>query len=101
MISPNLVLTVAHNIYNRQTGEIYKDFKFYPQQFGKLEDPYEIEDFFFPWKFCLDPDVSNDYALLKLKKRKQMEKFIPLSGNLAELRNRKKVSIYGYPADRY
>ena len=70
LISPNLVLTVAHNIYNRNTGEIYKDFKFYPQQFGKLDDPYEVEDFFLPGKFCLDPDVSSDYALLKLKKRK-------------------------------
>ena len=36
LISPNLVLTAAHNLYNWKTGEFYFDFKFYPGQCGPL-----------------------------------------------------------------
>ena len=36
LISPDLVLTSAHNLYSWQTGEFYFDFKFYPGQCGPL-----------------------------------------------------------------
>ena len=69
LISSNIVLTTAHNLYNRNTGEFYYDFKFYPGANGVLEEYYEVEDFFIPGKYVLNPSTSNDYALLKLKEK--------------------------------
>jgi hypothetical protein len=40
LISPNLILTSAHNLYSKNTGEVYYDFKFYPGQCGPLEKCY-------------------------------------------------------------
>jgi V8-like Glu-specific endopeptidase len=37
LISPNLVLTSAHNIYNKEKGEVYYDLRFYPGQCGVLD----------------------------------------------------------------
>ena len=84
LIAPDLVLTAAHNLYNYQTGELYLWFQFYPGLYGDLKEPYEVEDFFLPGKYILDPYVSNDYALLKLKKPVQGAKgFFPLSDDIS------------------
>ena len=48
---------------------MYFNFKFYPGVSGNLEEYYEIEDFFLPGKFIINPIASNDYSLLKLKKK--------------------------------
>ena len=40
LISPNIVLTAAHNLYNKFTGEMYHEFKFYPGVNGMLEKYY-------------------------------------------------------------
>ena len=53
LISDNLVLTAAHNLYDRRSGEFFYDFKFYPKQCGDLEEHFEIEDFFVPGRFIL------------------------------------------------
>ncbi len=37
LVSPNLVLTCAHNIVNFYSKQEYSDFKFYPGQSGPLE----------------------------------------------------------------
>ena len=68
LISKDLVLTAAHNIFNKDTRECYYGFRFYPKQIGKLEEYYEIEDIFLPGRYLLNPRVDHDYALLKLKK---------------------------------
>lgn len=67
LISPDLVLTCAHNIYNKFSGELHREIKFYHGQCGVMEKHCEIDDFFFPGKFHLNPIISHDYALLKLK----------------------------------
>ena len=54
-----------------------------------------------PGKFVLDPSVTHDYALLKLKKKIEAKDFIPLNGDTPQLKNDKKLSIYGYPGDSY
>jgi V8-like Glu-specific endopeptidase len=81
LISPNLVLTSAHNIYNR--GILNTDFKFYPGLNGELQQFYTIEQFFVPAQFLLDSSPINDYALLKLTEKIQNQNpFIGLSGNI-------------------
>ena len=67
LISPNLAVTSAHNFYNKQTGEFYRDFKFYPAQCGFLKKPHHIEDLYIPGRFFLNPTVLDDYALFKLR----------------------------------
>ena len=42
LISQDLVLTAAHNIFNLSTRECYHGFKFYPRISGELKDYYEI-----------------------------------------------------------
>ena len=44
LISPNLVLTVAHNVVDKKTKEVYQDIVFYPGHHGPLkrEDAYEV-----------------------------------------------------------
>ena len=42
LISPDLVLTVAHNILDMKTREDYYNIKFYPGQYGVLDKFYEV-----------------------------------------------------------
>ena len=69
LISRNLVLTSAHNVFNRGSREI-NEIKFYPGQCGELVEAhaYEVEDYFFPGAFTAKNSNFNDYALLKLRK---------------------------------
>ena len=67
LLSPNLVLTVAHNIYCKTTRQIFSNFKFYPAQCGIMNKYYEIEDISIPGAYFLNPLAMHDYALLKLK----------------------------------
>ena len=72
LISPNLVLTAAHNLYDRNMNALTKEWKFYYRTCGILENPIEIEKYFFPEDFKTTPkkkNTCNDYALLKLKKK--------------------------------
>ena len=92
-----MVLTVAHNLYNYKSGEFYYDFKFYPGQCGPLEKYYEVEDFFIPGKFILNPCTTNDYVLIKLKQKIEISEFIPLSGGLKEVDELAKLTLCGYP----
>jgi V8-like Glu-specific endopeptidase len=103
LISPNLVLTCAHNVYNQTTGEVYKDFRFHPGHSGVLGEGYQVEDLFLPGKYVLASasEVAHDYCLLKLKKEVDTSDFIPLSGNVGEVTNDKKLVICGYPGKEY
>lgn len=68
LISPNLVLTTAHNIYNHIKREKFQKCWFYPGQCGALNEGYEVECFFYDLKYEKDPGLTYDYALLKLAK---------------------------------
>ena len=97
LISPNLVLTAAHNIYNCNTKEYYFDLSFYPGQYGELKDCHQVENFFFPKEYIKKKSLEYDYALLKLKKKVIREKFMPLNGDVSEITNEVNLSIFGYP----
>ena len=51
LISPNLVLTGAQNIWNRKANSENDEFAFYPGQYGELKDKKRVERIFYPGKF--------------------------------------------------
>ena len=66
LISPNMVLTVAHNLYDVDSRQTFKEIKFYPGLKGMLEKASVVSDFFYPPEYRLNPSTENDWALLKL-----------------------------------
>lgn len=102
LISCNLVLTAAHNIYSHQNKILHQDIKFYPGQCGPLAKYYEVEDLFFPGKFIWNNKAAiNDYALLKLKEKVETDNFIEMSGNMDLITKDSKIAIFGYPDEAY
>lgn len=94
LISPNLVLTVAHNIYDLEYGGINCDFKLYFGADGSAEEYFEVESWRYIKKYedsfdCKEGDpalrhlkrLEFDYALIKLKKRVIHSKYLPLSAS--------------------
>ena len=51
LISPNLVLTAAHNLWHPRMPAVNYDFKFYPGQCGPLAKYYTVQSYFFPEEF--------------------------------------------------
>ena len=52
LISRNLILTCAHNFFNRNREMVDLSFySIYPGQSGKLVDPYRIESIYIPKEF--------------------------------------------------
>lgn len=101
LISPNLVLTAAHIIYNQKNKEEHQDFVFYPGQSGPIGEGYRVESYFFPSTYKTDQSPTNDYALLKLSRRVNREEFIPLCGNVQKLKRNQysaKLALFGYPS---
>ena len=103
LVSPNLVLTVAHNVFNRGSREINKII-FYPGQCEELVEAnaYEVEDFFFPGAFTTRNSNFYDYALLKLNKPVTgASNFMNLSGAVDKIDQKTTLSICGYPWGSY
>lgn len=48
LISRNLVLTCAHNIFNATKRILFKELSFYPGQHGLLTNPHRVESYMFP-----------------------------------------------------
>ena len=109
LLSPKLALTVAHNLFNKDTREVYQEIKFYPGHQGRFEEgcKYEVEDFFFPGRFTIEPKPATkyDFALLKLSKEVpniNKEDFISLNGEYQKLaKETEKLCIFGYPFPKY
>ena len=54
LISPDLVLTVAHNLCSMKSGENYTDFKFYPGHHGKMHEYYTVSSYYIPQRYFLN-----------------------------------------------
>ena len=115
LISPNLVLTAAHNIYNYDTDSISEDIKFYPGACGKLGFAHEIESYRFlqqemresklaPKKaYRNSKNVSYDYALLKLAVPVERRSYLRLGLFFEHKTNylATNLAIFGYPYSLY
>jgi V8-like Glu-specific endopeptidase len=94
LISPDLVLTGAQNVWNRKAKAENFDFLFYPGQSGILKDPKKISQIFYPAEYQKRESVEEDYALLKLVEPVEANDFLPLG----EVRDAKEaIAIFGYP----
>lgn len=107
MIYPMIVLTAAHNVYNRHTKEYAKKLKFIP---GKNNDSakfgvYNVLDFFFPDEY--KENEIEDYAILVIDRGERefcpgiytgyfglkiVKSFEDVKGD--------EVSVHGYPGDK-
>ena len=56
LISGDLVLTSAHNVYSKMTGHTYRNLVFYPGVSGPLQNAtgYKVVDFRFPHEHTLN-----------------------------------------------
>ena len=101
LISPNIVLTAAHNIFDTEARENFHDVKFYLGQMGILDNFFQVESHFFPPEHRLNPKAENDWALLKLKKNSTEKIFLPLRSDIRKLATNGKFFISGYPEAKY
>jgi V8-like Glu-specific endopeptidase len=82
LISRDLVLTAAQNLYDKDVGQENEVFKFYLGASGTAEKYYELEDWRYPsgFKTCpLRDKLLFDYALVKLKQPIEYKEYLELS----------------------
>jgi V8-like Glu-specific endopeptidase len=108
LISPDLVLTCAHNVWFERGNQENYNIKFYPGLCGPLKSSpcYDCSVVFYPEEHKKDQKPIYDYALLKLSQPilKKEDDFLPLSPSITgDLRaaNQKQLAIYGYPGEKY
>lgn len=104
LISPNLVLTAAHNVWFRAKNREFSNFKFYPGACGSLESStsYNCSIVYYPPEHKASALTTYDYALLQLDEPIfEDDEFLPLSTSLENsdltAANSKTLAIYGYP----
>lgn len=81
LVSKNLVLTCAHNLYNNLSRIKDELLEVYPGHCGTLERHFKVEKSFVPLKYQQKPIKGNtayDYAILKLREDTNFSDFIGL-----------------------
>lgn len=79
LISPDIVLTAAHNLYNFKNKAEHKKFRFYLGQSGRLTSYYSVETVYYPEEFTKTNSATHDYGLLHLSERVYVEGFLPFN----------------------
>lgn len=82
LISNDLILTAAHNIYDQRLKCEYTSFKFYLGADGEAEQYHEIEAWRYPEEFKTCPQsakMPHDYGVMKLKKPVKLGRYMQLS----------------------
>jgi V8-like Glu-specific endopeptidase len=104
LVSSNVVLACAHNIYDGKKKKEHKELRFYLKQHGSIKEFFEVEKRYYPEQFRENKnhvEVHLDYALLKLKNKvPKMTRFVPLCTDYCdlELDDKSCLEIHGYPA---
>lgn len=108
LISPNLVLTAAHNIWYRDQNRQFESFQFFPGAFGSMNKnkAYNCSVFYYPPEHKTSPKTLYDYALLQLNEPIfEGDEFLRLSTSLENsdlaTANTKTLAIFGYPESVY
>jgi V8-like Glu-specific endopeptidase len=97
LISPDLVLTSAHNLFDHKTKMEAKTVNCYIGVNGISKKIYNTDDFYYPKKFKSTNSAEYDYALIKLKdKVTEVEhNFLSLALFFNDLKA--SLAIFGYP----
>ncbi len=72
LVSPNLVITAAHAVFDRKQEEKYKNIRFHlaPKDTFKIGEGIQVEEFSYPYAYRKSGNYKMyDYALLKLSKK--------------------------------
>lgn len=96
LISGDLVLTSAHNVYSKIADYTYRNLVFFPGVSGPLGNStgYKVVDFRFPQEHTLKGNEEYDYALLKLERKVPINKFIEIGVNFGN--EDEEIGIIGY-----
>ena len=71
LISPNILLTAGHNIYNTVFRSYNHSFIFFRGLHGEMKNGISVEEYFVPEEFIVSTkkrSAKYDYAFLRLKK---------------------------------
>lgn len=105
LISRNIILTAAHNFYDKQRLSENTDFKFYLGADGKAEEYHEVQAWRYPEEFkTCKPSVKlpHDFAIMKLKKPIRFDKYLPISQACSDclIKNNAKLmlQVFGFPS---
>jgi V8-like Glu-specific endopeptidase len=80
LISPDIVLIAAHNLYNFKKKAKHKKFWFYLGQSGRLTSYYPVKAVYYPEEFTKTNNATHDYGLLHLSERVPVEGgFLPFN----------------------
>ena len=82
LISPDLVLTSAHNLYRWRARKMYENFRFYLAQNGPLGKYFQVKSWYYPEEYTQKTLPLYDYALLRLTEKAEVKGFINLKGDL-------------------
>lgn len=98
LIAPDLVLTVAHNIYNRKDRVEHTNLVFYPGANGQLDNTgFKVEAYRYHEQFKSAPGLEEknyDYALLRLEDKVKRDKYLPLQASYKLVQE--EMQIHGY-----
>ena len=89
LIASDLILTLAHNLYDRKADDYYfknGEAHIYPGVSGPLSKPFKVLDYRFPEEFktCSAKDKRKyDYALLKIEGKIELGKYFSLGVNFS------------------
>ncbi len=102
LISPRLVLTAGHCVFNRKTGKWYENLDFTPGQNGNAKPFGTIA-----WSravsvngYTKDGKTESDYAVIVLKESVGNALGWMAFGYSSDLGNQTTVNIKGYPGDK-
>ena len=74
----------------------------FPGEYDELGEGYEVDQIFITKEYQFAQDPENDYALIKLKKKVERERYLSLNTNFnPESEKEPVLAIHGYPGINY
>ena len=105
LISGRIVLTAAHNIYDRNKKLRSTNITFAPGVNGKKDKEYEIVDYCYPEEYEKEEKDENaweyDYCILLLEKDLGDEHgWVGIDASYRNIEGVEQIEVVGYPGDK-
>jgi hypothetical protein len=72
LVSSNLIITVAHNLFNRGIRVGKEAIKIYVGAYGELKNPCTVQKVYIPEEYLAKKLPEFDYSLIKLNEKVEM-----------------------------